>query len=96
MKKDERAKRVEILLSDAAPVLRSANESMEQGDWDGVAEESRRLGDLNSSFPETRRFLQERGLSHVRELDAAGMRELKAVLLETYRKFSAVPTGIPS
>lgn len=39
-----------------------------------------RLGDLNSAYPATKEFLKLKGVSHVRELDAAGRQELAAYL----------------
>lgn len=39
-----------------------------------------RMDELNSSFPETRKFLAARGLTRVSQLDQAGHAELKAHL----------------
>ncbi len=41
------------------------------------------LEDLNSAFPATREFLEARGLTNVRQLDKAGMQELKEHLERT-------------
>lgn len=35
------------------------------------------LEDLNSAFPETKKFLQERGLCNVKQLDASGKKDLQ-------------------
>lgn len=40
----------------------------------------KRLQDINSEFPETKKFLTERGLSHVSELDVQGQKDLVAHL----------------
>ena len=44
------------------------------------AETLRDLQDLNTAFPATQEFLRERGLTHVRELDAQGLEDLKSHL----------------
>lgn len=40
------------------------------------------LQDLNSIFPETRRFLEARRLDHISQLDEKGLRELEKHLRE--------------
>lgn len=40
------------------------------------------LENLNSAYPETKRFLEARGLTNVRQLDKQGLDELKAHLTE--------------
>lgn len=44
-----------------------------------------RLMDLNSEFPETRKFLAGRGLTHVSELDKKGFEELMEHLRDVLR-----------
>ena len=41
----------------------------------------KKLQDINSEFPETKKFLAGRGLSHVSELDAQGQKDLVAHLI---------------
>ncbi len=45
-----------------------------------------KLQDMNSQYPATRRFLYSRGLAHVRELDAQGMKDLREYLTGEYKK----------
>lgn len=40
----------------------------------------KKLEDINSEFPETKKFLAERGLKHISELDAQGQKDLVAHL----------------
>ena len=40
----------------------------------------KKLKDINSKFPETKKFLAARGLKHVSELDAQGQKDLVAHL----------------
>lgn len=58
-------------------------------DWDKEKQKAEKLlaelKDLNSAFPETRKFLQARGLAHVGELDKQGTEELIAHLKEVYQ-----------
>ena len=44
------------------------------------------LQDRNSQFPETKKFLESKGLSHVRELDSNGIGELETYLLSVYKQ----------
>lgn len=44
------------------------------------------LEDLNSSFPETKKFLEARGLSHVRQLSDKGKEELARHLSDVLLK----------
>lgn len=43
------------------------------------------LMDANSQFPETKKFLATRGLTHVKQLDRQGMEDLKAHLQAVLR-----------
>lgn len=45
----------------------------------------REMQDINSARPATREFLQARGLTNVRELDAAGQKELREYLQNKLR-----------
>jgi hypothetical protein len=45
-----------------------------------------KLQDLNSQYPATRQFLYSRGLKHVSELDAQGMKDLREYLTGEYKK----------
>jgi hypothetical protein len=45
-----------------------------------------RLQDLNSAFPETKKFLTGRGLDHVSQLDAQGLEDLREYLQGVYKK----------
>jgi hypothetical protein len=48
-----------------------------------LVQERTALEDLNSSYPATQEFLQARGLTNVRQLDAAGRAELVKHLEKT-------------
>lgn len=43
------------------------------------------LQDTNSQFPETKKFLASRGLTHVKQLDRRGVEDLKAHLQAVLR-----------
>ena len=45
-----------------------------------------KLQDMNSQYPATRQFLYSRGLTHVSELDAQGMKDLREYLTGEYKK----------
>jgi hypothetical protein len=45
-----------------------------------------RLQDLNSAFPETRKFLTIRGLDHVSQLDPQGLKDLREYLQGAYKR----------
>jgi hypothetical protein len=44
-----------------------------------------KLQDLNSQYPETRRFLYRKGLTHVSQLDQEGRKELREYLEGVYK-----------
>jgi hypothetical protein len=45
-----------------------------------------RLQDLNTAFPETKNFLTGRGLDHVSQLDAQGLKDLQEYLQGVYKR----------
>jgi hypothetical protein len=45
-----------------------------------------RLQDLNTAFPETKKFLTRRGLDHVSQLDAQGLKDLREYLQGVYKR----------
>jgi hypothetical protein len=45
-----------------------------------------RLQDLNTAFPETKKFLTGRGLDHVSQLDARGLKDLRDYLQGVYKR----------
>ena len=49
-------------------------------DMPALEAHARKLDDLNSRFPETREFLEARGLTNVSQLDAEGKAALEAHL----------------
>lgn len=59
-------------------------ENSGKGTSDGILASYRellqKLEDINSEFPETKKFLADRGLSHVRELDEQGKKDLAVYL----------------
>lgn len=42
-----------------------------------LEEVKKKTEDLNSLFPETKKFLEERGMTHIRELNKQGLKELR-------------------
>ncbi len=46
------------------------------------------LADANSQFPETKKFLAARGLTHVKQLDRQGREDLKAHLMAVLRSIT--------
>jgi hypothetical protein len=45
-----------------------------------------RLQDVNSTFPETKKFLTGRGLDHVSQLDPQGLEDLREYLQGVYKR----------
>jgi hypothetical protein len=45
-----------------------------------------RLQDLNTAFPETKKFLTRRGLDHVSQLDSQGLKDLREYLQGVYKR----------